>query len=351
MIKARFAFFLPTLCALLLSHGARAQNVRPVTGARNATRAANTLTGVYRINTARSDRLYPVVAGASSSLPFAEQQRFFIDLTIRLTPPDQLAIERRGDTINIASSRAPRTSFQADGSEVSERTSEGATRVKAVMLGDELVITSRSDAGETYRVTFASLEGGRGLVVTRHIGTKELSQPVIIRSIYDKISSVAQWSIYGEPESRPSSATARPVIASVTNESSPETAERGAANDLRTMLGEWVAATNARDIRRQMGFYLPRLEAFYLQRNFPKGGVRAEKERVFARARSIAIRADEPEILFRNSGGVAVMRFRKSYAIEGGPESRRGEVVQELRWLRTTDGWKIFSERDVRVIR
>ena len=44
------------------------------------------------------------------------------------------------------------------------------------------------------------------------------------------------------------------------------------------------------------------------------------------------------------------MRFRKKYAIEGGGEDRHGEVLQELRWERTDDGWKIVSERDLRVI-
>jgi len=83
------------------------------------------ISGVYRIDVANSDRLYSVVAGASSSLPFSDQQRFFIDLTIRLTPPDQLAIERRGDVVQIASSRAPRTSFRADGREQVERAANG----------------------------------------------------------------------------------------------------------------------------------------------------------------------------------------------------------------------------------
>ena len=38
------------------------------------------MSGVYRINPERSDALYSVVASASSKLPFAEQQKFFVDL-------------------------------------------------------------------------------------------------------------------------------------------------------------------------------------------------------------------------------------------------------------------------------
>jgi hypothetical protein len=82
---------------------------------RSVSQSDNLMTGVYRIDVAESDKLYSVVSGASSNLPFGEQQRFFIDLAVRLTPPDLLAIERRGRSISLASSRAPRITFEADG--------------------------------------------------------------------------------------------------------------------------------------------------------------------------------------------------------------------------------------------
>ena len=119
---------------------------------------------------------------------------------------------------------------------------------------------------------------------------------------------------------------------------------------LHGALNEWIAATNARDIQRQMGFYNQKVNAFYLTRNVPREAVHAEKSRVFGRADRIDIRAAAPGIRLSRDGRTATMRFRKKYAIEGGGEDRRGEVVQELRWQRTDDGWKIVSERDLRVI-
>jgi len=74
------------------------------------------------------------------------------------------------------------------------------------------------------------------------------------------------------------------------------------------------------------------------------------KRRAFSRATLINISAEEPEVVFLEQGRAAVMRFRKRYRIDGGPRSGRGEVVQELRWRKTDEGWKIVSERDVRVI-
>ncbi|MGS3127578.1 hypothetical protein AB2869_23200, partial [Escherichia coli] len=88
---------------------------------------------------------------------------------------------------------------------------------------------------------------------------------------------------------------------------------------------------------------------FYLARNATRNSVRAEKVRLSA-AKSIDIRAEEPEIIFQDGGRTAIMRFRKKYRVEDKAKVRRGEVVQELRWQRTGNGWRIFSERDIRVI-
>ncbi|HEX9960610.1 MAG TPA: hypothetical protein VGB00_06750, partial [Pyrinomonadaceae bacterium] len=93
------------------------------------------------------------------------------------------------------------------------------------------------------------------------------------------------------------------------------------------------------------------LKAFYLARNASRNAVRVEKSRAFAAAKSIDIRAEEPEIIFQGGGQLAIMRFRKKYNIDNGSKSRSGEVIQELRWQQTARGWKIFSERDIRVLR
>jgi hypothetical protein len=133
-----------------------------------------------------------------------------------------------------------------------------------------------------------------------------------------------------------------------------------AAGVLRQALNEWIDATNNREIDKQMSFYVPRLKAYYLTRNTSRAFVREEKARVFATAGIIDIRAEEPEIIFQDGGRTAIMRYRKRYRIENGPHSRRGHVIQELRWQRAAPAssrrdssgqeWRIFSERDIRVL-
>ncbi|HEX8073179.1 MAG TPA: hypothetical protein VF546_24750 [Pyrinomonadaceae bacterium] len=372
------------LLLVVLPGGVRAQTgrrARVVTA--NSSVAATDWTGVYRLDVERSDRLYSVVSGASSNLPFGEQQRFFLDLTVRLAPPDQLAVERRGREVSLASSRAPRITFVADGVTRAESGPDGqAVRTRATLAGERLTVTTEGGGADRFTVVFEPAAGGRELRVTRHILAPQLTQPVVVRSVYNKISDVARWEIYGAPADLRADATAdartdttgdrragrRAPTAGRADESGraapngrgePTPPARGArvaarardaAAELRAALYDWIAATNARDIERQMTFYLPTLDAYYLQRRVPRAAVRAEKGRVFARARRVDIRAAEPEILLSDGGATAVMRFRKAYTITGGGQDRRGEVVQELRWQRTPDGWRISSERDVRVL-
>lgn len=124
-----------------------------------------------------------------------------------------------------------------------------------------------------------------------------------------------------------------------------------ARSEITGVLNDWVAATNEGNIDRQMSFYTPVVEVFYRTRNVSISTVRAEKERVFDQAESIEVQIGEPRFEFSENGQTATSQFRKRYVIEGPEKIRRGEVLHELRWLKTVEGWKITGERDVRVIR
>lgn len=120
--------------------------------------------------------------------------------------------------------------------------------------------------------------------------------------------------------------------------------------ELRAALNDWVAATNARNLGRQLSFYRPTMNAFYRRRNVSVAEVGADRARVFERAHSINIQAEAPNIQLDPDGQTATMLFRKRYSIAGGGEDRSGEVLQELRWQLVDGKWRIISERDVRVV-
>ena len=120
---------------------------------------------------------------------------------------------------------------------------------------------------------------------------------------------------------------------------------------LQSALGGWVAATNSRDVKRQLSYYAPRLEAFYLSRNVSREAVLAEKRETFGQADRVSISVVDPSIEVGREGLTAVVRFRKRYVIESGGKRRDGEVLQELHWSKINSQWKITSERDLQVLR
>jgi hypothetical protein len=228
--------------------------------------------------------------------------------------------------------------------------------------GKRFVFASSGKTEDNFTVVFEFIDNGTRLRVVRRIEADGLNQPLVIQTVYNKISDVAQWDLYGEPQiagDRASASTAANPTSSATSRkpttsgSSIEagSSDVGAANALRNALREWIAATNNRDIDKQMSFYVPRLKAYYLTRNTSRDFVRKEKTRVFSTAALIDISAEDPELIFQDGGRSAIMRYRKTYRVENGRQSRRGQVIQELRWERTGNDWRIFSERDIRVLK
>ncbi len=352
---AVFATFLTAFCG-----DAAAQTNRERAGRTVECAANSPLNGVFRIDTAASDKLYSVIEGAASNVPYGDQQMFFNDLAVRLTPPDLLAIECRGSRVSLGSSRAARVEFVADGVTRSGGRADGSVvRSRIAFERGGLIFNSGGRGQDTLSFTFTPLENGKRMRVTRRITAQELIEPVVIQTVYNKIGEVARWDIFDSDKAQTarravdenrSSAAASAMNSAAARSSNSTKIESGQANDLRDALDRWVAATNLNDIARQMSFYMPQLKAFYLARNTSRTAVRQEKIRAFAGARSIDIRAAEPEIIFQDGGRTAIMRFRKKYSITGA-RTKSGEVVQELRWQQNGGDWKIFSERDIRVIK
>jgi YD repeat-containing protein len=122
-------------------------------------------------------------------------------------------------------------------------------------------------------------------------------------------------------------------------------------NLLRRGLDEWVKANNARDIDKEISFYGARLLFYYRARNVSREFVQRDKARMFDRAELIDVRAGTPEITLDKDEKAATMRFRKQYVVKMNGSVRYGEVLQEMRWQLTDDGWRIIGERDAQVIR
>jgi hypothetical protein len=155
------------------------------------------LTGTFRLNSSRGDDARQAVDAATRNLSAAERQRVYDSLLRRLDPPNMLAIDRRGQAVTIASTRAPQINFTADGREQVETTQRGRqVKVRAAFQGDALTITRTGERANDFTVTFDPIDNGRSLLVTRTLYTDRVSQAVTVRTYYDRTADVAQLNIY-----------------------------------------------------------------------------------------------------------------------------------------------------------
>lgn len=177
---------------------------RRAPGVPAATAADARLTGLYLLNRAASGDPQDIAERATSHLSPDEQRRALDDLAARLSSPGQIAIRRRGRVIELASTRAPRVSFEADGVTRTERADDGrAVRSRAALYGDSLMVSSTGGGSDEFSVNLDSIDGGRRLRVTRRISDPRLGRPVVVQSFYDKVSQAARFDVYGMPDPAP----------------------------------------------------------------------------------------------------------------------------------------------------
>jgi hypothetical protein len=159
------------------------------------------MTGTYRLNLAASNNPRTVADSATRSMSYANRQRVYDNLVSRLTPPDMIAMERRGNSVILASSRTPQVTLNVDGMEHWESFPNGRnSRVRASFTGSELRVVSNGDRTNDFTATFTPLDNGRRLLVTRQVYVERLASPVMVRSYYERTSDVASWSVYtGSP--------------------------------------------------------------------------------------------------------------------------------------------------------
>jgi hypothetical protein len=154
-------------------------------------------TGTFRLSAVQSDNPRIVAENATRSLAYNDRQRITELLVRRLTPPDMMAVERRGYNVTLASTRSPQVNVNADGMEHVESYPNGrASRVRASINGDVLTIVSNGDRANDFTVTINPVDNGRRLLVTRSLYAERINRPVVVRSYYDRVSDVAQLNLY-----------------------------------------------------------------------------------------------------------------------------------------------------------
>jgi type IV secretion system protein VirB10 len=166
---------------------------------------------------------------ATQNLPESQRQTTFEQVLNSLETADMIAIERRGTTINLMSSHEPRTRIIADGVTRTETAADGTTaRVRAVLNGDQLFISSSGAGGNDVTVWFDLIDAAGRLSVTRRVRNNQINQPIIAQSLYERTSDLASWDIYN----------ATPTVATPTTPSKVATSETFIVPDGTSLMGE-----------------------------------------------------------------------------------------------------------------
>lgn len=156
------------------------------------------LTGTYQIDTSRSEDARLAAERATRNLSPSERRRVLDSLNQRLDPPEQIAIDVRGGTVTLASTKAPQITFDADGRERIETTPSGRTiRARATLSANQLTVSSTGDSGNDFTVTFQPIDN-QHLRVTRQVYVSGLSQPIVVQTTYQKTADVARFDIYNQ---------------------------------------------------------------------------------------------------------------------------------------------------------
>ncbi len=148
------------------------------------------LDGTYRLNVSQSDNVDNVINRTISNTNVRERQR--TNLSRRLTPPQTIAIETRGNTVTMATDFGPQVTLTADGRAITETNNRGrTTTTRVTTAGNGIRIETTGDRANDYIVSFV-LVGDR-LRVTRTLHLENQNEIVTATAVYDRTGNTANW--------------------------------------------------------------------------------------------------------------------------------------------------------------
>ncbi len=157
------------------------------------------LTGTYRLNTSQSDDVGDVLDRSMNSYGNDQRGNMRRNLERRLASPEMIVIEKNGRTITLASGNQAQVTFEADGVVRTETNQRGRTiTTRATSSANNLTIDYSGDRINDFNVNFAVDRTGV-LRVTRRIYLENRNETVSISSVYDRLSTVADFSSIGSP--------------------------------------------------------------------------------------------------------------------------------------------------------
>ena len=159
------------------------------------------LTGTYRLNANQSDDVATTIERAIVNINYNDNQRERSqrNLERRLSSPQNLMIEKRGQQITLAASQMSQVTFNADGVARTETSTNGrAVTVRATSTSSDVTINYEGDRVNDYYVSFRPQNNGQ-LRIIRRIYLENRNETVTINSVYDKTDRNPRWDTTNYP--------------------------------------------------------------------------------------------------------------------------------------------------------
>lgn len=155
------------------------------------------LTGTYRLNANQSDDVADIVDRSTATATTAIRDRQRENLLRRLSSPDTLAIEKRGNQVTIASTTSPQATLTADGVARTETNANGRPiKITATTNYDGVSLSYEGDRANDFYVNFNKTNNDQ-LRVVRRLYLENRNETITVASVYDKISPTADLSLSG----------------------------------------------------------------------------------------------------------------------------------------------------------
>ncbi|HZS47382.1 MAG TPA: hypothetical protein VFC63_20090 [Blastocatellia bacterium] len=126
----------------------------------------------------------------------------------------------------------------------------------------------------------------------------------------------------------------------------PEAKATDAKADVVNTLNAWAQSVRAHDFERQMSFYAPTLDFYYLRRNVSIAEVRENRIKAFERFSRMDVELGNIKVELDDSGNRAAAEFDKAWRFEG-DRPFTGAVHQLVTLGKYGNRWLITGERDL----
>jgi len=124
-----------------------------------------------------------------------------------------------------------------------------------------------------------------------------------------------------------------------------------AEQDIRAILNEWTQSLKERDLRRQISFYAPEMDRYFLQRNVSREFVQRDKSKAFEAIKEIRmLNIDDISVEFL-SDSKAFAKFTKTWdmtLVSG--KTHAGRKIAQLHLSLINGRWEITAERELQVL-